>query len=206
MRYTRTSYNLLAIIFQSTHYTNTILNTLHQEINKHFQYLRTCILFRTQILYLYFIIILFLNQVVTASYLEETSIITSGAYLRIFNANLPEGSKVPPQYILFYNFLVTNSSKFHEIMELSLQFYVITIYYSSYYTSMMKLVTFPKIYLGLIFWVFFSKLKLVLQCQHFFTTRCYFLCMSSVGIMNISLVILVVFEFRDFRKILYSLF
>ena len=34
----------------------------------------------------------------------------------------------------------------------------------------------------------------------FFTTRCYFLCMSSVGIMNMSLKILVVFESREFRK------
>ena len=55
-----------------------------------------------------------------------------------------------------------------------------------------------KIYLGLIFlnfffffffFFFFQNSNWFLQCQHFFTTRCYFLCMSSVGIMNISLTI-----------------
>ena len=42
------------------------------------------------------------------------------------------------------------------------------------------LMTFPNIYLGLIFW--FSKFKLFMQRHHFFTTRCYFLWISSVGL------------------------
>ena len=49
------------------------------------------------------------------------------------------------------------------------------------------LVTFPKIYLELIFLTFFQNSNCFLQCQHFFTTRCYFLCMSSVEIINIYL-------------------
>ena len=61
-------------------------------------------------------------------------------------------------------------------------------------------VTFPKIYLGLILWIFVQCLTWFLQCQHFFTTRCYFLCMLSVGIMHTSLAMLIVFESRGFRK------
>ena len=46
-------------------------------------------------------------------------------------------------------------------------------------------------YLELLFLkFFFQNLNSLLERQHFFTTRCYFLCMSSVRIMNISLVIL----------------
>ena len=39
-----------------------------------------------------------------------------------------------------------------------------------------------------------------LQRQQFFTNTCYFLCMSSVVILSISLAILVVFQYRMFRK------
>ena len=39
-----------------------------------------------------------------------------------------------------------------------------------------------------------------LQCQYLFMIRCYFFCISSVGIINISMTILFVFQFRRFRK------
>ena len=41
---------------------------------------------------------------------------------------------------------------------------------------------------------------MTLHCQDFLTTRGYFLYMSSVGMMNITLAILVVFESRGLRK------
>ena len=50
------------------------------------------------------------------------------------------------------------------------------------------------------FFFFFQNSNCFLQCQHFFMSRCYFFCMSSVEIVNISLTILVVFESRRFRK------
>ena len=55
------------------------------------------------------------------------------------------------------------------------------IYFVSYFLvthpNFMKLGTFPKIYLGLIFclFFFFQNSNWFLQYQHFFTTRCYFL-------------------------------
>ena len=49
---------------------------------------------------------------------------------------------------------------------------------------------------------YFQNSNWSLQCQHFFTT----FAMSSVGIMNIFLTILVVFESRRFAKNLYWLF
>ena len=67
-----------------------------------------------------------------------------------------------------------------------------------------------KIYLGLIFWIFFffffffffQNSNWFLQCQHFFTTRCYFLCMSSVSILEYILDnIWVAFESRSLEKI-----
>ena len=67
-----------------------------------------------------------------------------------------------------------------------------------------NLVTFPKIYLALVFWIFFQHSNWFLQHKHFFTTRCYFLCMSSVRIMNISLAVLVVFESRWYRENLFQ--
>ena len=48
--------------------------------------------------------------------------------------------------------------------------------------------------------IFFFKWNWFLQCQHFFTTKCYFFCVSSVGIMNIFLTILVLFESKRFAK------
>ena len=51
-----------------------------------------------------------------------------------------------------------------------------------------KLVTFPNNLS-----VIFQNSNCFLQCEHLFTTRCYFLCMSCVGILNTSLTIFVVF-------------
>ena len=48
--------------------------------------------------------------------------------------------------------------------------------------------------------LFFPNSNWFLQCQHFFTTRCYLFYMSSVGKMNISLTILVAFRSRKFRN------
>ena len=81
-----------------------------------------------------------------------------------------------PQYILFYNFLVTNPSfmKFGDF---------------SYNLSRINILDF-----------FFQNSNWFLRYQHFFKTRCYFLCISSVGIMNISLTKLVVFKSGRFRK------
>ena len=59
----------------------------------------------------------------------------------------------------------------------------------------MKFGDFPKIYLELILWIFFSKHEL-----DFTVPAISFFFISSVGIMNISLAILVVFESRGFRK------
>ena len=74
-----------------------------------------------------------------------------------------------------------------------------------YFMKNKYVMTFCKIYLGLILWIFFQNLNWFLQCHHFFTTWCYFLCMSSVGITNITLKTLVIFEPRRFRKNLYWL-
>ena len=61
-----------------------------------------------------------------------------------------------------------------------------------------------KIFPGLILSIILLKLKLFLQYKHFFTSRCYLLCMPSVKIMDIS--VLVVFKSSGFGKNLHLLF
>ena len=99
----------------------------------------------------------------------------------MINPNTPgRGGRNAPWYIFFYNFLVIHP-------------------------NFVRVGDFSKIYLGLIFWVllFFKIRTDFLQGQHFFTNRCYFFCVSSVGIMIVSLAILVVFQSTGFRKNLY---
>ena len=79
-------------------------------------------------------------------------------------------------YLLQRNINVPSSSKFHEILWLLLKFMWDLCSDFAFQNS-----------------DWFS------QCQHFFATRCYFLCRSSFGVMNISLTILVVFELRRFN-------
>ena len=50
--------------------------------------------------------------------------------------------------------------------------------------------TFPKFHLGLVFWNFVFIIP----------TRCYFLCVSAAGIMNMSFAILVAFESKGLEK------
>ena len=83
---------------------------------------------------------------------------------------------LPPGYILLYNFLVTHP-------------------------NFMKFDGFSKTLSGINFLEFFlQNSNWFVQCHHFFTTKFYYWCMSSVGIMNISLATLVVRESRVFRK------
>ena len=65
-------------------------------------------------------------------------------------------------------------------------------------------------FIWIFIWIFFffqiysgflkKHLDCFMQCQHFFKTRCYFLWISSVGILNIPLTILVVIESRGLEK------
>ena len=63
------------------------------------------------------------------------------------------------------------------------------------YYCLVTLVTFPNIYLGLIFWILFFKIRTgFCSVSTFSWPGVTFFCMSSVGIVNISLTILAVFE------------
>ena len=64
--------------------------------------------------------------------------------------------------------------------------------------------TFPKAYLGLIFWIFFSKFELVFAVSALFHDQLLCFCMSSVTKMNISLTMLVMFQFRRFRQTFFG--
>ena len=70
-----------------------------------------------------------------------------------------------------------------------------------YYIISWNFGTSPKIYLGIIFWIFFSfKIWTDIGSVSTFEDQVLFLCMFSVRITNIPLTMLVVFEFRGFRK------
>ena len=73
------------------------------------------------------------------------------------------------------------------------------------YTNFMKVCDFSKNLFGMnILNFFFLLFSNSTWCQHFFTTSCNFLCALFVGIINISLAILAVFESRGFRKSFYD--
>ena len=73
--------------------------------------------------------------------------------------------------------------------------------YSLHHKFLVTHPDFTQIYLRLTFWIFFfQNSNWFLQCQRFVKTKCYFLRMSSVGVMNIFLAILVVLESRSFRR------
>ena len=98
-----------------------------------------------------------------------------------FNPNQTGGLKKLPRYILLYNFSTTSP-------------------------NLRNLVTFPKIYLGLIFWNFFSIFKLVFAVSALFHDQLLFFCMCSVGKMNTCLTLIVPFKSRSFRKIFFDFF
>ena len=87
--------------------------------------------------------------------------------------------EMPPWYILLYKFLVTHPD----------------------------FMIFPKIYLKLIFWKFFSKFELVFAVSVLFHEQVLFFvhifCWNNEYIL---LTLLVVFESRAFRKKLHSFF
>ena len=98
-----------------------------------------------------------------------------------FNPNQTGGPKKLPWYILLYNFSATSP-------------------------NLRNLVTFPKIYLGLIFWNFFSIFELVFAVSALFHDQLLFFGVSSVGKMNTCLTLIVAFKSRSFRKKIFDFF
>ena len=96
-----------------------------------------------------------------------------------FNRNQTGRLKKLPWYILLYNFSAT-------------------------FPNLRNLVTFPKIYLGLIFGIFFSIFELVFAVSALFHDQLLFFCVSSVGKMNTCLILIVVFKSRSFRKFFFD--
>ena len=92
--------------------------------------------------------------------------------------NGPKHSLLPLVYFVLYNFLVTDP-------------------------NLTEFGDFSQNLSGINIMDFFSKFQLVLvllQCRHFFAARCYFLYMSSIGIVNISFAVLIAFESTESRK------